>query len=363
VIAQKTNVCQVFLQEKNFAFDWLGTLFFLLSRVEEYNPTQVDDIGGSAERGHVLVREGKTLTPIADRLVAALVTIFTGKAPLRKSPIQVSHDVDALRFFGAGFQGLRYGAGSALRWKTLRHWPALLRDYWAVKGGRKTDPGDIFDTLLAVQPGFIFWGVGQTTPQDQFPDWEKEPMPSLRALADQCGYTFGLHPGFGTWKNEALFAEEKQTLEKQLGKPIAHSRQHFLRFAFPETADILENQQIRMDFSIGYRYHIGFRAGTGFPFSPYHFKEQRPYRWKAVPLALMDVAFLRHAGYNVEKARALWAHFFETNVWNTALHLNMHNTGFYEPALMGLPLYEWYVQLLHRNQGTVKSDFNTLVKE
>lgn len=346
----KNDSEQVFFEKNKgtFGFDWIASLFFLFSRIEEYAPETTDEIGVMPGEHLAVYKAGVHHRPIADELVAVLAAILTGEQSQRQCILTSSHDLDTLRLFGPPFHLLRFLAGSAIRYKTIQQWPGIIGDYVRTKTGRHPDPADTFDWLLdnnTTQQKYLFLGAGGQTPLDRFPDLNLPRMRAIREKALRNGYQIGLHPSFDTWKNEDRWWREKQHLENWLGQSVLHSRQHYLRFSFPETADILEKAGIETDSTLGFRCHIGFRCGTGYPFRLYHFKEERPYRWLERPLVIMDIGLLREAGFQARAVQQLWETFFSTNSLNTQINLNFHNPVFYEPELAGVPLLQLYQQV------------------
>jgi len=334
---------------QQFGFDWLATLFFHLSRIEEYSPATTDNIGMMPGEQLLCYRSGLQQRPLVDELVVALGAICTKRAPQLVSPVFASHDLDTLRLFNDKFNLVRYLMGSAVRYKTIRQWPGIITNYAQVKMGKKTDPADTFDWLLeddhATQK-YLFLGTGQRTKFDHFPDLNTPRMKNIRDQARQKSFHLGVHPSFETWKNPDLWQQEQQTIADWLEMPVRHSRQHFLRFSFPETADILEQSGIETDSTLGFRYQIGFRCGTGFPFHLFHFKAERAYRWKEIPLIVMDIGLLRTYQYNGKRLLSAWQQFLSTNQYNTQININFHNHVFYEPELAGIPFIHLYQRLV-----------------
>jgi hypothetical protein len=340
-----------FFAQKRFGFDWISTLFFHLSRIEEYASATVDDIGLMPSAQLWSVRNGLEKIPVADRLVCALSKVLTGAYREVPTEVWTSHDLDTLRVFGEGFRLLRYLGGTALRYRKIDFWPKIIADYAKVKWGGQKDPADNFDVLLRLKtngPKTLYFGAGRHRPQDIFPPLCSARMLEIRWLAREMGYQFGFHPGFSTWKNAEIWQQEWREASLFAGAPLLHSRQHYLRFAFPETADILEKTGIKTDSSLGFRDNFGFRCGTGFSFHLYHFAEERPYFWTEEPLILMDIGLLRAGGYQLRTVTEQLSGFIAQNTHNTRLFLNFHNSYFYEPERAGLPLLRWYSQLLQK---------------
>lgn len=347
---------QPFFSDQSFSFDWLETLFFHFSRWEEYAPgsSDLDETGLMKSDAQLLVRYLLHHIPVADRLIAAVFSVLGFKSHIRPTVFSLSHDVDDLEVFGPGFRLLRYLGGVALRNKSIRRWPTIISDYWKVRRGKAKDPGDTFDLLFRLGPEVertIYFGMGNSSSYDHFPALDTPRLLEIRAQALDAGYAAGIHPSFNTWKNVELLQQECQRAAAWLSFPITRSRQHYLHFSFPETADALETAGIEEDATLGFRDKIGFRAGTGFPFQLYHFQEERPYRWVEKPLVAMDCGLVREGHSSPEKVRQIWRAFISENAEGTAISLNLHNTYVYEQALHGIDFAVLFGQILQNAKG------------
>ncbi len=329
-----------FFFDQNFGFDWLETLFFHFSRWEEYTPyADLDEIGLLKSDAQLLVRHGLHHIPVADRLIAAVYQALGFSPNIQPTVFSLSHDVDDLQVFGREFRLPRYLAGVAWRHRSLRRWPRIFSDYLNVRNGRQTDPGDTFDWLLHLGPDVektIYFGMGNPSAYDHFPDLHTPRLLEIRDLALAAGYQPGIHPSFNTWKDTELLRQECERATAWLGTPVVRSRQHYLHFAFPETADALEAVGIEEDATLGFRDRIGFRAGTGFPFHLYRFQAERPYRWLEKPLIAMDCGLVREGKTDPVKVQQIWSDFISLNKEGTAISLSLHNTYVYEQALHGI---------------------------
>ncbi|MFZ4476204.1 MAG: DUF7033 domain-containing protein [Saprospiraceae bacterium] len=326
-----------------FGFDWIATLFFYLSRIEEYDPLlqDLDAIGNMRSDAQFLPKNGLHAIPVVDQLVVAIYQALGFTAQSLPTRASLSHDLDSLQLFSDPLRLLRYLGGVGQRNHSIRAWPQIVYDYWKSNIHRQKDPADTFDWLLDLWLSgerTLYFGVMNRSTYDHFPDLQLPRMLQIRDLARAKGYRLGLHPSFNTWDQPTQWGEEMQLAAAWLDQPIRHTRQHYLHFKFPETADILENAGIESDGTLGYRDKIGFRAGTGFPFVLYCFAAERAYRWVAHPLVIMDVAWQREAKSKGMGMFECWEQFWADNAWNTFISLNIHNTYFYEPQLHGLPL-------------------------
>lgn len=116
---------------------------------------------------------------------------------------------------------------------------------------------------------------------------------SLRNLASSLakleggGWEVGLHGDFGTHDsaegmNRAINRFKGETTIVPLGV-----REHFLRFDFEKTWEIMDKAGLDYDTTVGFADRLGFPLGLCTPFHPPD-KEWRPMRLLELPLVLMD---------------------------------------------------------------------------
>ncbi len=72
--------------------------------------------------------------------------------------------------------------------------------------------------------------------------------------------TVGLHGSYYAREQDSYRAE-KERLEQVLGTAVTTHRNHYLRFDPMRMWSQLEAAGIRHDFSVGFNYRLGFRAG------------------------------------------------------------------------------------------------------
>jgi hypothetical protein len=329
-----------------FAFDWIEALFFHWSRVEEYYlPKHAFDNFGIARSSFLfLPRHGLQQIPVVDQLIVAVYHALDKQLKPLKTKITLTHDADHLHRFPSAWSFVKYSCKSLLNRKLLVKWPSAISEYLS-----GCDPYHTYDWLLSERADIekvIYWPSGKFShPQDPTFQYTDPVGAEAIALAKQRGYTFGLHPRINTFKNGARWKAEKKEIEAQIGEPIQHTRQHFLQFSLPETADILELSSIKSDSSLGYRDLIGFRCGTGFPYPLYNFAAGKPYSWLETPLVVMDIALLRDASFDNSRVEAILRTFMAKNTENTQITLLFHNSVFQYAREQGVDLDNLYRQI------------------
>jgi hypothetical protein len=101
----------------------------------------------------------------------------------------------------------------------------------------------------------------------------------------------GLHPSYYSSEKTSLIEKEKKQLEKVSQLKITKSRQHFLRFRFPDTFQALIKAGITDDYSLGWRDEAGFRASIAVPYPFFDLVKNEETMLMLHPIALMDSIF------------------------------------------------------------------------
>lgn len=318
------------IQGRVFQFDILETLFFFISRIEELERHPVTEPNRHSESSHFLIRHGLHLEAVADRLAAAFFRALGLEADPPDTKYIWTHDIDVLRKFPSWYKFAR--AAGRLFWRNQwRRLFPLLQAYYRTRIKKEDDPFDTFDWLFLGHPGLekrAFFMAGGLTRFDNHYQASSAEAREVIQLAFQRGYRLGLHPSYVCWADLAQFTKEKQLLESVIGQEVAFSRQHFLNFSISRTISILEKAGITEDHSLGFRAHIGFRCGTGFPFKLYNFEHERESMVTEVPLVIMDSAILAEAKRRGEEPIGFLRRFLEKNRKGTQVSVNFHNSSF-----------------------------------
>jgi hypothetical protein len=333
--------------------DWLEILFFMLSRFEEYspNPEVLDEHGLMKSDAQWLVQQRLHHTPICDLMVQAIYQYLGLKPQTKPTKMTLSHDLDHVEVFNGKYNLLRNMGGVFLRYRKLKTVFRLLKYYLKRKSGTWKDPYDNLDWMLSERTDIerIMYVPAIQNPHALDPDHLvfNEQGTKMITFAQRLGYKIGLHPSYLTWKNAELMQQQKGNLEQWISEKIMLTRQHYLRFSFPETADQIQKLGFKEDSTLGYRDKIGFRCGTGFPYRLYDFANEKAYDWYERPLIVMDISLLREAKFDVKKIFILWDDFKKANANNTYITINFHNSVFFEPDISDFPLSKLYEKIIN----------------
>ena len=306
-----------------FRVDLGAAVVFLLSRREEMAPAHRDEMDKFVERRSLLLSAGFGDVPILnvyaelldDALQRAaerrrLCTVQKCRWPWgRRWAACLTHDVDQLGWFS-----LADGARGLLRWllkrphRGLRYSLFLMREALRQSGTGERYRSWRLDDWLALEEDA---GVRSTfffmTDQRGYPFTGtydvREPSLTrqLRSMAAR-GWEIGLHAGFDTYRSTRELRGEKAHLERALGQPVRGVRQHFLRFAAPDTWRAQAAAGFEYDATLGWWTQAGFRAGAACPFRPFDLETQSVLPIIELPLTAMDGALFYCLRYGVDQA-------------------------------------------------------------
>gem|GEM_PF-339948 len=338
-----------FIEGRAFGFDLFETLFFHLSRYEEYHCSQdkknLHDEMGSEE--HFLVREKIYRIPVVDYLVFCFF-LALGLHPQKRTTVyRMTHDIDVIRKFPSFYKSVRSLVRLVKERQVLGAFRRFLKSWAATKTGASKDPFDTFDWLFdnKIKERVIYLMAGGKTKYENFYQITQVAANQVIEKAKKKGYSIGIHPSYQTYRDEFLFRKEKEKLEEVICKKVTKSRQHFLRFAFDKTPEVLEKNRIENDSSLGYQDLIGFRCGTGFEYCLYHFEEERACQFWETPMVVMDIGLLAEAENGIQKAGTILFNFLNENRFFTKITFNFHNSSFDEVELDSGTFMELFMEL------------------
>ena len=310
-------------------FDLLSAVFYLLSRYEEYLPFEPDKHGRYPVSGSILQQQGWLERPLADQWIAALRHMLQQSGiPCLKPAFgyRCTYDIDiAWSYLHKGWERGLGGLAKALKEGRL----AQARERLQTWLGARPDPYFAFDHMqqlhqrLGIQPVYFILAALRSTAFDKniHPN-----QPAMRQLIKRLAAEglVGQHPSY--YADKTVMLAEQQALESITGKPVQHSRQHYIRMQLPATYRLLAESGIQEDYSMGYGTALGFRAGTGQSFWWYDLEREAAEPLRLHPFCFMDTTARFEAGLSApqafERLRAMQA---QLQAAGSTLTTVMHN--------------------------------------
>ena len=289
--------------------DPLASIFYILTRMEEYTTSFEDQHGRFESKSSVLMKYGWLEKAMCDRWAIDFLRflkkneILLEKPKVGKVKMNPTFDIDN---------------AFAYQWKEgTRQWLSTLKDFLRfnkerineraqVLSGARIDPYDTYDYMLSIADrGFdvnVFWLLGDYGRYDRnisFRDVRHQRL--IRKM--NLKTTVGIHPSYRSNSYQFHLTNEKERLEDILRVPVLHSRQHFLRMKVGVTYPQLLNIGIRHDHTMGYADHVGFRSGTARSHPWFDLKKNQPTELMIHPFVYMDGTLHEYMNLSVEAAK------------------------------------------------------------
>ena len=296
IIPEKWEDFTLFFPAKSGAFpvDIVAVIFFLISRYEEYYTDNLLDQHGRFQCQHsVAFQLGWHRKLMVHRLALAMAQLLKTHYPqftytLPKYEELSTHDVD-IAFQYKGKSWLRWCAAVAKALLYFRFTHA--HNYLKIALGKNiVDPFDNFEPEN-----------GENTPiyfilSAQFGKYDKNISLTSKAFHDLLfqlkEYSeIGIHPSYHSSRKTVLIEKEKKRLENISQLAITKSRQHFLRFRFPDTFQALLKAGITDDYSLGWTTNAGFRASIAISYPFFDLEKNEETTLLMHSLAFMDGIF------------------------------------------------------------------------
>ena len=283
-------------ERSNLPFDIFAASFFLIARYEEYLPHVKDIHGRFSPKDSIAFQNGFLQKPVVDlwakKLLEALQERFEDLEFKTKSydyisviDVATSHCY-ANRGFARGLAGLVMDLGT---FKLKRVYERM-----AVRLNRLKDPYDNFAPLIALHKGRnvkcnFFFQYADYSKYDKNVSINSMKFKSLiKYVADYVPVS--LAASYSSFTNLELLKKEKSNLEEVINRPVNNSKMRYNRVDVPETYRNLIAAEFTDDYTMGYTFELGFRAGTCTPFQFYDIPLEVKQPIKVHPFAIHDYA-------------------------------------------------------------------------
>ena len=296
--------------ESDWHFDLFAAAFYLLSRYEEYLPSQADDHGRFAAENSLAFQAGFLARPLIDEWAFEFRKKLLSHFPnlkFRERNFQVACTVDIDQVFRtkgkSNWRFIKSISGSILKadWKDLKN-------KIAVRKNKIDDPYDQYDRLEKIHRKinwkaiyFILFAEKNTKQDINLNTKQPDFLQRIKRLSHTAD--IGIHPSYQSNSQPTVMQSERFNLSQIIQRNINSSRQHFLKMQMPNTYHDLIQIGILHDYSMGYASQVGFRASTCTPF-PFFDLHQNEITFLTIhPFCLMDTSY--HAYLKYTPAAAL----------------------------------------------------------
>ncbi len=302
------NLPALFPVEKSFLpFDIFAATFFLVSRYEEYFYENLDKHGRFDPFGSVAAQYNFLEKPLVNlwaiKMAEAIrqndLDFLYDKPCFQYLP---TFDIDnawafknksVVRLFLSSAKDVVYG-----RWHSLKKRVKVI-------SGFQPDPYDNYDFILneialhKFNPIFFFLLRSRGKFDRALSPKNRKFKKLIRRLAEFG--EVGIHPSYYSNSNKKALQHEITLLSDITSKDITCSRQHFLMLHFPSTYQNLIQNNIEVDYSMGYPDCVGFRASLATPFRFFDIEQNKTTNLKIVPFQIMDVTLKHYMNLSISQ--------------------------------------------------------------
>jgi hypothetical protein len=275
--------------------DIIASVFFFLSRMEEYNSKVSDKYGRYPFSESAAFRHGFIGLPIVDLYVKILKywleALIKQELPeAHQFKVNLSHDIDFNSLFRPVFKGFTVIFKDAIKLKQM----FFSEDLGILFNTYRQDPFFSGINFLAEQTakfGFTStFNIMATTPSFHDTGYSLvSPIANdMLNLINSNKQKIGLHSSYLSFDNPDKLAKEKTELEKFTKRKIDTVRAHYLRLKTPDSWKNWQEVGIKRDTSYAFAEHEGFRCGTCIPYQVFDIIEDKPLEIIEEPLIVMD---------------------------------------------------------------------------
>lgn len=292
----------------NHVCDPLASVFFVLSRYEEYIVKQRDEHERFEARNSIQARFGWLEKTICDHWAEDLIAYLEDQLHIslhvQKIPVKIipTFDIDNTYAF-QWKEGLR---GFLSKYRDRFKKDRERMDARQVFDQGAKDPYDTFDLIKDVAAqGFevhVFWLLGEYAAYDKnISGNDPRHQQLIREMA--AFVSIGLHPSYRSCTSQYYLKSEQELLRQILRREVTTSRQHFLKLDLPGSYNALTALGFTDDYTMGYADAAGFRNGTArsYPFFDVHRNTATSLR--VHPFAYMDVSLNSYLKLSPQQAK------------------------------------------------------------
>jgi hypothetical protein len=294
--------------KSNFNYDIFSSVFYFISRYEEWQPFEADSHGRFEAKESILFKNKMHLKPIVDHWIIELKKELQNFYPQLNFPenkFKVISTIDVDNLYAYKAKGVLRTIGAMVK-DVIKLDLNNLKTRTMVLLNKEADPFDIYSSnsdfsLKNNIPLIYFFLFRSGNKYDRTVDPNSNAFVEVFKRVKERSAQIGLHPSYFSSQNKEILKQEVASFFAKVGDPVKLSRQHYLKFDIKTTPQLLLENGIIADFTMGFASNIGFRAGTSFPFFYYDLAAEQATDLLLVPFCAMDGAYFIYDKLSPEK--------------------------------------------------------------
>lgn len=320
--------------------DLIASTYYLISRYEEMiKPDIRDQHGRFPGKESLPYRAGFIERPIVEEYGKILrnclreIGVDVKEIQPGFSHIYLTHDVDCPWEHFTLYTACKRIVREIIRGRRLTIYP--LKN---ILGKPECDPWYTFEAMIVADKSvpsaesiYFIVSTGFLPPQDYYPYIRNKGTKKLLTLLNNSGAYLGYHVSYAAGRNTDLISEELNTLKVICCEDINMSRNHYLAALEPRDYNVLIENGITDDFTMGYADVAGFRLGTCKAVQWIDPERMSITQLTLHPLTMMDRSLTadKYMGLNEQKAQEYGKKLIEvTKSYGGELSLLWHNNTF-----------------------------------
>ncbi|MFT6500857.1 MAG: hypothetical protein ACJASQ_000967 [Crocinitomicaceae bacterium] len=283
--------------------DLVASVFYVLTRMEEYNCDSYDDHDRFPFSNSILKKYEWVELAVCDRW-ASYIIVDLLKVEVVKSKVEIIPTFDIDNTYAFKLKSGKRRALSKLK-DVVKLDTKRIAKRKSVENGEK-DPYDTFDKIIEVGKQFsgakVFWLTASEGSKDRnVPIGNIKHRKLIKRVAQSV--EVNIHPSYGSFRSASQVRAEMDGLESITGSSIVRSRQHFLRFQLPNSYRGLIDAGIRNDYSMGFAENVGFRSGTARTHNWFDLERNEVTELTLHPFAYMDGTLLEYMSLTPKESK------------------------------------------------------------
>lgn len=293
--------------------DPVATIFYVLTRYEEYIGSRRDQHGRFPYNSSILSKWGWIKSAMADRWARAVIdhidpdlyieTALSYALLENKFSFVPTFDIDNTFAY-------KYKTGKRKVLSSLRDLSRFdfgrIQERKAVNNNTAKDPYDTYDKIEAIAKQYketkVFWLVKSDGAMDRNLDIgiaeHKDLVNRIANLAD-----VNLHPSYASFDEKELVHKELRVLSEVIGGKVNGVRSHFLRFRLPQSYQTFIANEVIDEYSMGFAEHYGFRCGTARAHKWFDLSKNQVTDLNVHPFVYMDGTLNEYMGLTIEESK------------------------------------------------------------
>lgn len=287
-------------EKSHVPFDIFAASFYLLSRYEEHLPHVKDKHGRYPYGDSIAVKNKFIRKPIVDIWAKKLLKLLLARFPdlaHQKKQFNYQPIIDVTTSHAFAYRGLvRSISGLLIDLSKFQF--RRISERIAVLLGIRRDPYDNYMKITRLHQqynvkGQFFFQVADYGRYDKNISIHHNQFRRLiKSVSDYSKVS--LIASYKALSDFTWLRIEKKRLRELIHRPVKSVRLRYNKIHIPETYKELVEAEFTSDYSMGYTFQIGFRAGTCSTIYFYDISNEQQLPIKIRPFAVHDLALLKY---------------------------------------------------------------------